>query len=151
MLTWTLGADMRRRKFISLLGGAAAWPLAARAQQTKVRRVGALALGNADAQSFGAELREGLRKSGFVEGETIRYDFRSAGGNIALLPRLAAELVSLQVDVIVALYTPCALAAKQATREIPVVSVSGDPVRFGLVASLKSAGRECHRHLHDRS
>lgn len=81
-----------------------------------------------------------IRKSGFVEGQTIQYDFRSADGNIALLPMLAAELVALKVDVIVALYTPCALAAKQATREIPVVSVSGDPVGFGLVASLNRPG-----------
>jgi len=131
---------MRRREFIiTLLGGAAAWPLAAHAQQ-EGRRVGALILGNADALSFGAALREGLRKSGYVEGQNIQYEFRSADGNIALLSKLAAELVALKVDVIVALYTPCSLAAKEATREIPIVTVSGDPVGFGLVASLARPG-----------
>jgi ABC-type uncharacterized transport system substrate-binding protein len=132
---------MKRRTFITLLGGAAAaWPVAARAQQSRVWRVGALILGNADAQSFGSELREGLRKSGFVEGQNIQYEFRPAGGNIALLPVLAAELVALKVDVIVALYTPCALAAQRATREIPIVVVAGDPVGLGLVVSLARPG-----------
>ena len=129
-----------RREFITLIGGAAAWPLAARAQERKMRRVGALVLGNADVQSFGAQLREGLRKGGYVEGENVEYAFRSANNNIALLPRLAAELVKLNVDVLVALFTPCALAAKEATQEIPVVSVSGDPVGMGLVASLARPG-----------
>jgi ABC-type uncharacterized transport system substrate-binding protein len=79
-------------------------------------------------------------KSGYVEGQNIQYELRSADNNIALLPKLAAELVALKVDVIVALFTPCALAAKQATQEIPVVSVSGDPVGLGLVASLAQPG-----------
>ena len=105
-----------------------------------MRRVGALILGNADAQSFGAELREGLRKSGYIEGQNVEYAFRSANNNIALLPRLAAELVTLKVDVLVALFTPCAVAAKEATQEIPIVSVSGDPVAMGLVASLARPG-----------
>jgi hypothetical protein len=120
-------------------GAAAAWPFAARAQPTS-RRVGALILGNADAQSFKADLREGLRKRGYVEGQNIQYEFRSADGNIALLSKLAAELVALKVDIIVALYTPCSLAAKQATRDIPIVTISGDPVGFGLVASLARPG-----------
>src|ERR1700741_4145514 len=131
---------MKRREFITLLGGAAAWPLAARAQQSKVRRIGGLLLGNADAESFRTELRDGLRKLGYVEGQNINFDFRSAEGNIDLLPMLAAELVALRLDVIVALYTPCALAAQQATREIPIVVVSGDPVGAGLVTSLNRPG-----------
>ena len=136
----SLGANMRRREFITLVGGTAvSWPLVARAQRAN-RRVGALILGNADAQSFEVDLREGLRKRGYVEGQNIQYEFRSADGNIALLSKLAAELVALRVDVIVALYTPCSLAAKQATREIPIVTVSGDPVGFGLVASLARPG-----------
>jgi putative ABC transport system substrate-binding protein len=133
---------MRRREFITTLGGAAAtaaWPLAARAQQTRVRRVGVLTLGNADAQSFATELREGLRKSGYIEGQNIEFALRS-DGNIALQPKLAAELVALKVDVLVALYTPCALAAQLATRDIPIVTVSGDPVGLGLVASLAQPG-----------
>ena len=131
---------MRRRDFLTLLGGMAPWPLAARAQQAKVHRVGALLLGNADAESFRMELREGLRKSGYIEGQNLLFDFRSAEGKLDLLPKLAAELVALKVDVIVALYTPCALAAQQATREIPIVVVSGDPVGTGLVTSLARPG-----------
>lgn len=131
---------MRRRDFLMLLGGTAAWPLAARAQQTKVHRIGALLLGNADAESFRMELREGLRKSGYIEGQNLLFDFRSAEGKLDLLPKLAAELVALKVDVIVALYTPCALAAQRATREIPIVVVSGDPVGTGLVTSLARPG-----------
>ena len=131
---------MRRRDFLTLFGGTAAWPLAARAEQTKVHRIGALLLGNADAESFRMELREGLRKSGYIEGQNLLFDFRSAEGKLDFLPTLAAELVALKVDVIVALYTPCAPAAQQATREIPIVVVSGDPVGTGLVASLARPG-----------
>jgi len=131
---------MIRRDFLTLLGATAVWPLAGHAQQTKVHRVGALLLGNADAESFRMELREGLRKSGYIEGQNLLFDFRSAEGKLDLLPKLAAELVALKVDVIVALYTPCALAAQQATHEIPIVVVSGDPVGTGLVASLARPG-----------
>jgi putative ABC transport system substrate-binding protein len=81
-----------------------------------------------------------LRKSGYVEGQNVRFDFRSAEEKLDLLPKLAAELVALKVDVIVAVYTPCALAAKQATREIPIIIVSGDPVGTGLVPSLHRPG-----------
>ena len=110
-----------RREFITLLGGAAtAWPLAARAQQTKVYRIGALVVGNADVHSLWTELREALRKSGYVEGQNLLFEFRSAEEQLDRLPVLAAELVALKVDVIVAIYTPCALAAQRATREIPI-------------------------------
>ena len=97
---------MRRREFITLLGGAAlVWPLEARAQQSKLRRVGALILGNADAQSFGTELRAGLREYGYFEGQNIEYVFRSADNNASSLPVLAAELVALKMDVLVAGFT----------------------------------------------
>lgn len=132
---------MRRREFIALAGGAAAaWPRAAWAQQAKVHRVGALLLGIADAESFRTGLRDGLRKSGYVEGKNLAFEFRSAEGNAAVLPKLAAELVALKVDVIVALYTPCALAAQKATGDIPIVVLSGDPLGSGLVTSLARPG-----------
>jgi putative tryptophan/tyrosine transport system substrate-binding protein len=132
---------MRRREFACMVGVAAvAWPLSVRAQPGKVRRVGALILGNADAQSFRDELREELRKSGFIEGQNLILDVRSAEGKVDVLPELAAELVALNVDVIVAIFTPCALAAQQATRQIPVVVVTVDAVGTGLVASLAHPG-----------
>jgi putative ABC transport system substrate-binding protein len=132
---------MRRREFITLLGGAAtAWPLAANAQQAKVYRVGALLVGNADADSFQKEVRGELRKAGYVEGQNLVLEFRSAEEKLDLLPQLAAELVAHKVDVILALYTPCAIAAQNATREIPIVIMSGDPVGTGLVPSLSRPG-----------
>jgi ABC-type uncharacterized transport system substrate-binding protein len=127
---------MKRREFITVLGGAAAWPLAASAQQSKMARIGALYIGLADAESFRKELREGLRELGYVEGQNIAFEFRSAEGKLDRLPELASELVRLKVDVIVALYVPAALAAKQATREIPIVIVAADPVETGIVPSL---------------
>jgi putative tryptophan/tyrosine transport system substrate-binding protein len=104
---------LKRREFITLIGGGAvAWPLTARAQPSKVARIGALYIGFADAESFKRELREGLRELGYVEGQNIAFEFRSAEGKLDRLPELAAELVRLKVDVIVALYVSSALAAK---------------------------------------
>ena len=114
---------MRRRDFINVIAGSAgAWPLLAGAatlwplplygQQNRSVRVGALYLGNADADSFKTNLREGLRELGFVEGQNIAFEFRSAEGKPDRLLTLAAELVHLKVDVIVALYVPSALAAR---------------------------------------
>jgi putative tryptophan/tyrosine transport system substrate-binding protein len=132
---------MSRRAFISLLGGAVvAWPLAARAQPSKMARIGALYIGTADAESFKKELREGLRELGYVEGQNIAFEFRSAEGKLDRLPELAAELVRLKVDVIVALYVPSALVAKQATRDIPIVIIAADPVETGSVPSLARPG-----------
>src|SRR5262245_24157279 len=132
---------MRRRDFILLLGGAAAWPLAARAQQGRLPRVGTLVLTGTDAQVLGNELREGLRELGYVEGQNFVFEVRSADGNADRLPELAAELVGLPVDVIVATFTPCALAAKQATTTIPIVMAAvADPIGAGLVQSLARPG-----------
>jgi len=132
---------MRRRDFVTLIGSAPlTWPLATRAQQSKVARIGALYIGIADAESFRKELREGLRELGYVEGQNIAFDFRSAEEKLDRLPELAADLVRLKVDVIVALYVPCALAAKQATRDIPIVILAGDPVETGIVPSLARPG-----------
>jgi len=132
---------MKRRDFIALIGGGTvAWPLAARAQQSKVARIGVLYIGLADAE-FKKELREGLRELGYVEGRNIAFEFRSAEGKLVQLPELAADLVRLKVDVIVALYVPCALAAKQATREIPIVIIAADPIETGIVPSLAHPGQ----------
>jgi putative ABC transport system substrate-binding protein len=132
---------MRRRDFVTLIGSAAlTWPLAPRAQQSKVARIGALYIGVADAESFRKELREGLRELGYVEGKNIAFEFLSAEEKLDRLPELAADLVRQKVDVIVALYVPCALAAKQATRDIPIVILAGDPVETGIVPSLARPG-----------
>jgi putative ABC transport system substrate-binding protein len=133
---------MRRREFIAALGGAAAvWPLAAHAQQPKVPTIGALVIGNINPEQFWREFRQGLRDLGYVEGQNIRFEFRSAEGHLDRLPELAAELVRLKVDIIVTWFTPTALAAKQATHEIPIVMAeTGDPVGTGLVASLPRPG-----------
>jgi len=134
--------DIRRREFIGLLGGAAAVrPLAALAQQPKMPTVGALVIGNNNPEQFWREFRQGLRDLGYVEGQNIRFEFRSAEGHLDRLPELAAELVRLKIDIIVTWFTPTALAAKQATLEIPIVMAeTGDPVGTGLVASLPRPG-----------
>jgi putative ABC transport system substrate-binding protein len=133
---------VKRREFITLVGSAAAaWPLAARAQQTgKVWRIGLLLQGNAEAESLRSELSEALRKFGYIEGQNVRFEVRSAEGKLDLLPSLAAQLVALRVDVLVPLFTPCALAAKQATSEIPIVFLAGDAVGLGIVPSLARPG-----------
>ncbi len=135
-------ACIGRRDFITLLGGAAAaWPVAARAQQPKVPTIGALVIGNISPEEFWREFRQGLRDLGYIEGQNIRFEFRSAEGQIDRLPELAAELVRLKVDVIVTWFTPTAVAAKQATRKIPIVMAeTGDPIGTGLVMSLPRPG-----------
>ena len=131
---------MRRRDLIRLITGVAVWPVLARAQERKVARIGALYIGIADEESFKRELREGMREQGYVEGRDIAFEFRSAEGKLDRLPDLAAELVRQNVDVIVALYVPCALAAKQATNDIPIVILAGEPVETGIVPSLAFPG-----------
>jgi len=131
---------MKRRKFIAIMAGVAAWPLGAYAQRSRVARIGALYIGIADAESFKSELRDGLRELGYVEGQNIAFEFRSAEGKLDRLPDLAAELVQLKLDVIVALYVPCALAAKQATQDIPIVIIAADPVETGIIPSLARPG-----------
>src|SRR5947209_17860566 len=112
---------MRRRDFITLVGGGvAAWPVAAGSQQPKVPSIGAWVIGNISPGQFWREFRQGLRDLGYVEGQNIRFEFRSAEGHLERLPELAAELVRLEVDVIVTWFTPTAVVAKQATREIPI-------------------------------
>jgi putative ABC transport system substrate-binding protein len=105
-----------------------------------VARIGALYIGIADAESFTRELREGLRELGYVEGQNIAFELRSAEAKLDRLPGMAAELVQLKVDVIVTLYVPPSLAAKQATTKIPIVAIVGDPVETGIVSSLAHPG-----------
>jgi len=133
-----------RREFITLLGGAAAWPIAARAQQgAKVPRIGYLSPGSASPGplAYHDEFQRGLRELGYVEGRNIVVEYRFADGKFDRLDQLAAELVRLNVDVIVSVVTQASLAAKNATSTIPIVIVSvADPVGAGLVASLARPG-----------
>jgi putative tryptophan/tyrosine transport system substrate-binding protein len=136
---------MKRREFITLLGGTAiGWPLAVRAQQPagKVHRIGYLQGGSSSTRPLLIEgFRQGLRELGWVEGQNIVIDYRFAEGRFDRLPDLAAELVRLNVDIIVAGPTPAAVAAKNATETIPVVMINaGDPVALGLIASLARPG-----------
>jgi putative ABC transport system substrate-binding protein len=129
---------MRRRDFIAVVGGASALrPLTGLAQQPKVPTVGALLIPEYQLPLF----RQRLRDLGYVEGQNIRLEIRSAQGDIQRLPELAAELVRSKADVIVAVFTPAVLAAKHATSEIPIVMMGvGDPVGMGIVASLARPG-----------
>jgi putative ABC transport system substrate-binding protein len=132
----------RRRDFITLLAGAVAgWPLVARAQQANMATIGVLVRAAPGWERFWRVFPEALRDLGYINGKNIRFEFRSDQGQMSRLPELAAELVRLKVNVIVPWFTPAAIAAKQATHEIPIICAAcGDMVGTGLVESLARPG-----------
>jgi len=133
---------MRRRDFITLLGTAAAWPLAASAQQQAMPVIGFLNGGSPDAFArFAASFRQGLSETGFIEHQNILIEYRWAESRYDRLPALVADLMRRQVIVIAATTTPAAVAAKAATTTIPIVfETASDPIALGLVASLNRPG-----------
>jgi putative tryptophan/tyrosine transport system substrate-binding protein len=134
---------MRRREFITLLGGAAAWPLAARAQQAnKMRRIGMLSPGRSELAAANSDaFQQGLRELGYTEGQNIAIERRYGEWKLDRLRSLAAELVASKVDLIVARSTMAARLAKQATGTIPIVAIAmADPIEDDLVASLARPG-----------
>jgi len=132
---------MRRREFITLLGGAAAWPLTARAQQQAMSVIGLLTATSLNFDQL-KSIQKGFEESGYVEGRNLAIVYRSADSQYDRLPMLAADLVDRKVSVILAIGGPIpARAAKAATGKIPIIfSYGGDPVSDGLVASLNRPG-----------
>src|SRR6266478_5306304 len=137
-----MAIDIQRREFMTLFGGAVVWPLAARGQQPAMPVIGYLNSGSPESDTPRLTgLRRGLNETGYVEGRNLVIEYRWAGNQADRLSALAADLVQLQVNGIVAAGLPPTLAAKAATTSIPIVfGVGADPVQLGLVASLNRPG-----------
>jgi len=133
---------IKRREFITLLGGAAVWPLPARAQQPgKTPRVGYIRAGNPNNDPFRDEFVRGMRDLGYVEGRNIAYEFRHYGDDIESIPLLINDLLRAKVDIIAAGGTAAIRAAQSATQSIPIVmGAAADPMDIGLVAGLARPG-----------
>jgi len=134
---------MRRRDFIKVVAGSAiTWPVAARAQQRTIPVVGVLSPATLEADAIRMNgIRRGLKDAGYIDGENVMIEYRSAENQLDQLPALASDLVSRQVNVIVTVATPAAVAAKSATNTIPIVfSLGVDPVQLGLVTSFNRPG-----------
>src|SRR5690242_1005082 len=131
---------LRRRSLLGIAAAALA-PAVGHAQSSQVPTIGVLVVGAPGSEQFWKLFQNKMAELGYVEGRTVRYEFRTDRGQAARLPELAADLVRLKVDLIVTWYTPPAQAAKQATRDIPIVmALAGDPVGTGLVESLDRPG-----------
>jgi putative ABC transport system substrate-binding protein len=138
----TLGVGMKRRAFMTLIGGAATWPIVARALQHDAPPLVAL-LFSATKTFYAGQIRafsESIRQLGYDEGRNIRFEYRFADGYFDRLPDLAAELIALRPNVIVAVPLPACLAVYRVTKTIPIVAFGADPVAFGLAASLSHPG-----------
>ena len=140
-----MSPNMQRREFITLIGGAAAWPLAARAQQPdRMRRIGVLmpfAESDPGYQGSITSFREALVKLGWVEGRNLRIDYRWAGGDVGKLPGYAAELVALKPDAIFVMNSVAVAALQRASRSVPIVFADlPDPIAAGFVSSVARPG-----------
>jgi putative ABC transport system substrate-binding protein len=142
-----LGSDMRRREFITLVGGAAAtgltaWPVATEAQESKPILIAILLAASAASTSSQLDaFRDAMRQLGYIEGRNVRFEYRFADGVVERLPGLAAELVALNPNIILSGPLPANLALQKATSMIAIVmGTGGDPVNFGLVKSLAHPG-----------
>ncbi len=138
---WALGAGMKRREFITFLGGAATWPIVARAQQSAMPVLGILLLFSSEVgKTFTDPIRAYMRALGYIEGRNIAFDFRFADGRIERLPSLALELVAARPSIIATFGDATGLAVQAATTTIPIVSMSEDLVRAKLVTNMRHPG-----------